>query len=131
PSTPQKRAREIMGRNYFGIEEATCCFGAKPSKTQLSALSEVPCPETMLELCRNTHILVAVFPFDILEIRNRIVGEYLGYGLQEEAFTKNRGKTAWVLVKKEAVEESTSKSWGEQQALLSADDMTPTAQVMV
>jgi hypothetical protein len=31
PSTSQKRAREIMGRNFFGVEEAIKHFGVNPS----------------------------------------------------------------------------------------------------
>src|SRR3989338_7146181 len=41
-STSQKKAREIMGKNMFGIEDAIEHFGVNPSKQQLAYLAEVP-----------------------------------------------------------------------------------------
>lgn len=41
PTTSQKRAREIMGRNYFGVEEAIRHFGVNPSRQQIAGLSEI------------------------------------------------------------------------------------------
>jgi hypothetical protein len=50
PTTSQKRAREIMGRNTFGIEEAIRHFGVNPTRQQIAALSEIPCSEETLEV---------------------------------------------------------------------------------
>jgi len=61
PSTSQKLAREIMGTNFFGIEEAIKHFGVNPSKQQLAALAEVPFSEEVLRSAKDTHVLVAVF----------------------------------------------------------------------
>ena len=52
-TTSQKRAREIMGRNYFGIEEAIRHFRVNPSRQQLAALAEVPFTEATLEELRH------------------------------------------------------------------------------
>lgn len=68
PTTSQKRAREIMGRNFFGVEEAIKHFGVNPSRSQLAALAEIPWSEEVLAACRDTHVLVAVLPLSILEI---------------------------------------------------------------
>lgn len=73
PTTSQKRAREIMGRNYFGVEEAIQYFGVNPTKQQTAVRSEVPCAEATLEQCKETHVLVAVFPLSIIEIRGNVV----------------------------------------------------------
>ncbi len=42
PTTSQKCAREIMGKNFFGIDEAIKHFGINPTPQQLAALSEIP-----------------------------------------------------------------------------------------
>ena len=72
PTTSQKRAREIMGKNFFGVEEAIKHFGVNPTRQQLAALSEIPFSEAVLEQSKDTHILVAVFPLSILEIRGKV-----------------------------------------------------------
>lgn len=40
PTTSQKRAREIMGDNMFGVEQAIAHFGVNPSRQQIAALAE-------------------------------------------------------------------------------------------
>lgn len=134
PSVSQSRAREIMGANFFGIQEAITHFGVNPSKRQLAYLAEVPFTEEVLRSVKDTHILVAVFPIPILEIRGK-VDRQLFFSHEDawynkEAFAKERGQIEWRLVRKTPVPDSTSKTWGEQQALLGEADETPTAQVM-
>src|SRR3989344_72891 len=119
PSTSQKKAREIMGKNMFGIEDAIKHFGVNPSKAQLAAL-----------------VLVAVFPMSILDVRAKVKGElwqafYDRSWYYKEAFAKDRGEIGWQLIRKTPVENSTNKTWNDQQALLGKDDETPKAQVMV
>ena len=136
PSTSQQKAREIMGKNMFGIEDAIKHFGVNPSKAQLAALGEVPFSEETLEACKATHVLVAVFPMSILDIRAKVKGElwqafYDQSWYNKEAFAKDRGEIGWHLIRKTPVENSTNKTWNDQQALLGKDDETPKAQVMV
>jgi hypothetical protein len=136
PSTSQKKAREIMGTNMFGIEDAIKHFGVNPSKAQLAALGEVPFSEETLEACKATHVLVAVFPMSILDIRAKVKGElwqafYDQSWYNKEAFAKDRGEIGWHLIRKTPVENSTNKTWNDQQVLLGKDDETPKAQVMV
>ena len=135
PSTSQKRAREIMGKNFFGVEEAIKHFGANPSKQQIAYLAEVPFSESLLEACKNTHVLVAVFPLSILDIRSK-VDRKLFYSHEDtwynkQAFAKEKGEIGWQLVRKTPVENSTNKTRNEQQALLGKNDETPKAQVVV
>ena len=134
PTTMQKLAREIMGKNYFGIEEGAQYFGVKPTRTQLSALTEVPLTEAELRECKDTHVLVAVFPLSVLEIRGK-VERSLFYNREDawynkQAFAKDKGEAHWQLVRKTPVENSTNKTWQDQQALLAKNEETPTAQVM-
>ncbi len=134
-TTSQKRAREIMGRNMFGIEEAIGHFGVNPSRQQLAVLADVPFTEATLEACKDTHVLVAVFPLSVLDVRGKAERK-LFYSHEDawynkQAFAKDRGETRWMLVRKTPVDNSMSKTWDEQQALLGKDNETPTVQVMV
>jgi len=49
PTTSQKRAREIMGKNMFGVEEAIQRFGVNPTRQQTLVLSEIPFSEEVLQ----------------------------------------------------------------------------------
>ncbi|MDR3571592.1 MAG: hypothetical protein P4L81_05380 [Candidatus Pacebacteria bacterium] len=134
PSTSQKRAREIMGGNMFGVEEAIKHFAVNPSKQQLAYLAEIPFAESVLETCKDTHVLVAVFPMSILGIRGACKDQRLFYDqdwYNKQAFAKERGEVGWHLVRKTPVEDSTSKTWDEQQQLLGKDDETPNARVVI
>ena len=136
-SASQTRAREIMGKNFFGIEEAIKHFGVNPSRRQIAALGEVPFSEDVLTACKDTHVLVAVFPISIVDIRNivkKLPDQTLFYNqdwYDDEAFANDKGETGWQLVRKAPIANSTGKTWNEQQALLSQDEETPKAQVMV
>jgi hypothetical protein len=128
----QKHAREIMGKNFFGIEKAIKHFGINPSRRQLAALSEIPFSEAVLEQSKDTHVLMAVFLLSILEIRGRDSKPFYKQDwYDKESFAKERGEVIWQLVRKTPVDNSTSKNWQEQQVLLGKDDEVPTAQVMV
>jgi len=49
----------------------------------------------------------------------------------KQAFAKDKGEVGWQLVRKAPIVDSTNKTWNEQQALLSKDEETPKAQVVV
>jgi hypothetical protein len=135
PSTSHKQAHAVMGKNFFGVEEAIKHFGVNPSKQQLAYLAEVPFTEEVLKSCKDTHVLVAVFPMSILDIRGKVKHE-LFYSHDDawyakQAFAKDKGEVGWQLVCKVPIADSTNKTWNEQQALLSQDEETPKAQVVV
>lgn len=135
PTTSQKRGREIMGCNFFGIEEAIKYFGVNPTRQQLAVLSEIPFSEAVLEQLKDTYVLIAVFPLSILEIRGK-VKRSLFYNHEDawynkQSFAKERGKASWQLIRKTVAPNSFSKNWSEQQALLSKNDEIPSARVMV
>ena len=50
-----------MEKNFFCIEEAIRHFGVNPTRQQRAALLEVPFSDAVLEQCKDTHVLVAVF----------------------------------------------------------------------
>jgi len=127
----QQGAHAIMGTNFFGVEEAVWHFGVKPTMVQLATLAEVPFTKETLEQCKDTHILVAVFPLSILDIRekNKTIFKNQSW-YNNEAFAADKGKIGWHLVKKTPVPGSISKTWDQQQSLLGQDDEIPTAQVL-
>lgn len=135
PSTSQTRAHEIMGSNMFGVEEAIKHFGVNPSKQQLAYLADVPFTEAVLEACKTTHVLVAVFPMSLLDIRGACKGTaglfYDQDWYNKQAFAKERGEVGWYLVRKTPIDDSLSKTWDEQQALLTQDEEPPTIRVLV
>ena len=65
----QQRAREIMGKNFLGIEEVSEHYGIVFGNEQLARMSRIPFLGATLEACKDTHMLVAGFPMTILEIR--------------------------------------------------------------
>jgi hypothetical protein len=138
-ATSQNCAREIMARNMFGIEEAIRYFGVNPSKRQIAVLADVPFTEATLELCKETHILIAVFPLSINDVRSKSTTSKLSYETSKlpydswynkDFFTCNRGDASWQLVRKAPVENSASKTLDEQRALLAKNEEAPTARVM-
>ncbi len=133
-STSQKRSREIMGKNFFGVEEAIAHFGVNPSKQQSAYLAEIPFAETVLEACKNTHVLVAVFPMSLLDIRGACKDQGLFFRqnwYNKEAFAKKKGEVGWQLIRKTSIDDSTSKIWDEQNKLLGKDDEVPTVRAVV
>lgn len=147
--TSQERAHEIMGRNFFGVEEAIKHFGVNPSKGEIATLADVPFSEKTLAECKCTHVLVAVFPLSILDIRrnrtavdrelfvcrrfgtNHQDSTHEDTWLNKQAFAKDRGEVGWHLVRKTPVPDSTGKTWDEQQKLLSKDEETPNVRLVI
>jgi len=89
----------------------------------------------VLEQSKDTHVLVAVFPLSILDLRGKVEHSlfcsHKDAWYNKQAFAKERGEVTWQLVRKTEVANSTSKNWQEQQTLLGKDDEVPSAQVMV
>ncbi len=132
-TTSQKRAREIMGKNFFGIEEAIQHFGVNPTRQQTLVLSEIPFSEAVLQETKETYILVAIFPLSILEIHGKMDSKlfYDQSWYNKESFSKKHSEASWQLIRKTPVDNSFGKNWEEQQALLGEDDKVPTAQAMI
>jgi len=138
--TSKDDARRIMGENFFGVGEAIKRFDIGPTRQQLAVLEKVPFSESVLRKSKNTHILVAVFPLSILDIRDivirlsdRAVSNFFASQAwyENQIFAIDRGDIGWQLVRKEPVAHSFTKSWNDQQDLHSADEETPMARIMV
>ena len=141
-TTSQARAKEIMGNNFLGLEEGMKLFGVQLTRRQLAYMSEVPFSEATLTACKDTHILVAVMPLSIVQIRSYTAAMKLLKGQKSyfykqdwynrQAFANEVGQLEWRLVRRTPVDDSTVKTWQQQQGLLDHKiEETPKAQVMV
>ncbi len=127
-------ACKIMGRNFFGIEAAAKHFGVNPTTRQFAALAQIPFSEKTLNACKDSHVLVAVFPLSIANIYGTVQKLDLfhqEYNYEEAVFFQNKGEIGWQLVRKRPVNGSASKTWSEQQTLLSNDEEIPTARILI
>lgn len=128
-SMKQEEARKIMGRNYFGIEEAIKFLRVNPSKEQIDLLSNVPFSEKKLKECKETHLLVAVFPLSFKEIFQR-PGTRIMYNNSEPVLENldhwySKPLFGWYLVSKNGVDGSEYKDWDQQQLILGKDECVP------
>jgi hypothetical protein len=131
------RARELMGKNFFGVEEAMAVWraGSTPSAQELASLVKTPFSEEELARSKDTHILVADMGLSIVEMKaivkdkGRLFFDQDWYHTQE--FAKETAKITWHLVRKTPIPNSISKSWAEQQALISPAEEMPNARLMV
>jgi len=137
-SVSQEQACLIMGKNYLSVDRVVELFGIKPTKKQLALLEVVPFAEATLRACKDTHILAPVFPLsisDIIEYTNEVQFQYYCFSNDwchyKGNFTKDKGKIGWYLLRKEPINGSMNKTWCGQNELLSGDEESPTAQVMV
>lgn len=141
PSTSQKRACEIMGKNFLGIEETQKHFDFIFSNRQLAYMDEVPFSEEVLCECKKTHILVAYAPMSIAAICAKTASVKLPakqhmfhkHDWDDDDDEKRNSVCAleWYLVRKTPVPRSAGKTWETQQKLLGLNDETPEAGVMV
>lgn len=118
-------AREIMGKNFFGVEEGMRYFGVNPLERKffldhLAVLAEIPFTEFELGRCKDTHILAAVFPSSILDLRGWVErGLFLDH---EDAwysalvFAKKREGSKWCLFPKTALSEVEESEWSPRAA---------------
>jgi len=134
-ATSEKRAREIMGKNYFGIEEAAKYFGVQPTSAERSALANIPFSRKTLESCRDTYILVAVFPLSVNDVHYKaptvIFFDASSLWAADRFATYKGDGVSWQLIRKTPVPNSFGKTYQEQQALLSKNEEVPTARVLV
>ncbi|HEB01469.1 MAG TPA: hypothetical protein ENI16_00540 [Candidatus Portnoybacteria bacterium] len=137
PTTPQRIARHIMGReNFLGVEHAIECFGGvNLTKKQLLKLAEVPYSEATLEQYKDSHVLVAVPPISILDME-KSEGKYpfawrTDDWYKNQPFAKKRGQVGWHLIRKGLVSDSVGKPWSQQKKLLGENEEIPEARVIL
>jgi hypothetical protein len=138
----QATAREIMDKNFFGIEEVQKHFGLTLSKRQIAYMTEVPFSEKTLHECKDTHILVAYIPVSIVSVRAKTAGVKLPKNhrmfYKEDWYDKDEvgnsvSALEWHLIRKTSVPDSKPMTWTQQREMVDATniDRIPEADVMV
>jgi len=135
-STPsQVRAREIMGKNFLGIEEVVKHYKIVPTAEQLSALAEIPFSKEMIEEHKHGYLLVAGFPITILGIHTNVPsdkhkkifysdgGVVSWYSIQE--FAKEKVPIGWYFIRKTAIKTSFCKKFRNQNESLGLNEEIP------
>jgi hypothetical protein len=127
-------AREILGLDFLSPEEVATARGLTYSDEQIAEFKRtLPNKETLEWLRRNNYMLVAGSPremslLDVRELERSYFYSKEGgwYVDQTEAFARNEKVACrWYSIRKGVVPSSTSKTWGEQQNLLSDLETAP------
>jgi len=134
--TALKRAKDIMGKNFIGLEEAEKHLGVKFSKKDAEKLAEIPWSEETLEELKHTHILIPGHSLSILEIREKVPqGTFWAYKdawYNNQPFaTKEKVELRWHLIRKDIQPNSSGKTYQDQLNLLSKQEENPRAVEMV
>jgi len=132
PSTDQKRAREIMGNSFLGVEDAIKHFDIPFTDDEVSALRDIPFPEFVLKECKDTHILFPGYPLTILDIRGKVPRELFyshddAWYNGEKFAKKEKVQLRWYLIRRDIIKNSTSKTYQDQVALLPDTEESPRA----
>lgn len=135
-TTSQRRAKEIIGRNMLDMGDVMQHFRVVFSDEQKIKLSNIPWSESVLQECKDTHILFPGFPLTLLDIRGRMPrGHFYFYEdawYNTEDFVKEeKVGCRWYLIRKEAVSDSFNKTFQEQEKLISSQEEVPYAREAV
>ncbi len=120
--SPQERAREIMGSNYFGVEENERHFGIVLSDADAEKFESVYFSEEALVKMKDTHILVLVLPGpSIVDIGAMLPAGGVAYcnaWVASQPFAADAGGNGrWVLMKKSLLANSLNLLESEQVKL--------------
>ena len=134
-SCSPSEAAAIMGDNFHGLEVTERHFSLSFNAKQKKILATVPFSPAVLQACSETHVLVACASLSLMDVWEKqrelcYAKSDPWYGQPSEQFGSRKVKVAWQLVRKDLVPGSTSKTWDEQQALLSGDELVPSASVL-
>lgn len=135
-------AAKIMGKNFFGQEDACELFGVPLHHVRFGPTHfGIPWSERTLDACKDTHLLAAACPLSMVDMhwieqirtgntpspaRFCLPGTY-----GREAFATQMGGFSWQLIRKNPVARSGDRGLSEQQELLLANEETPSARVLV
>ncbi len=141
PITSRECAREIMGQNFFGIEDWITLYGANLSQKQLRQVAEFPWGEDVLAstcpLCSKTvkdcHFAFLGLdrlngkPLTILKLEELHRGDPNSWYSREKFATRTTMSLRWYLLHKSIVPDSKFKTFGEQKAMLPPEYEVPSA----
>jgi len=130
-------ARLILGDDYITPEEVANTYGVSYTDEQLEHfIYTLPDTQTILWLRANGYILIAGPPTELNLLEVRELDNKLFYSKTEGWYAKDKEKFAkddkisdgeWLALRKEAVPNSFSKKWNEQQELITKVERVPNA----
>ena len=124
--------RTILGQDFISPMDIAKARGIAYTREQLSEFWDTLPPREVLEWCHeHNYVLLAGPPrsMSLLEIRELRPGYFyskLGGWCAGQKFALDERQTPrWIMLRKELVPGSTSKTWDEQQVLLSGVEVIP------
>ena len=126
-SMSPEQARDIMGSACHGTDALERQLGTRLLANEAAQLATVPFSREVLIESRQTHVLVASARMSIMGLRVKAPDAFYftRTWYADEEFARRELKPRWRLIRKDPVPRSTSKTWAKQQAVLSADEITP------
>jgi hypothetical protein len=134
PSESHERARKIMGKNFFGVDDAIKYFGVNPTLKDLRAFEHLPWNEDFLTKKKNSYVLTAQFPIPLLAIHELHTDEFTfsvvnNRNWGDEDFAHESGEIGWQLIRKNPI--ANHLTWEEQLKLVGEMEGVPKAAEMV
>jgi len=130
-------ARLILGYSYITPEEVAIAYGISYTDEQLDYFADtMPDMQTILWLRTNEYMLIAGPPAELNLLQFRELDSQLfcsktegWYAESKEEFAKDDVVNAgqWLAIRKKAVPNSFSKTWKEQQSLITEVEYVPNA----
>ncbi|MFH0814503.1 MAG: hypothetical protein V1902_00195 [Candidatus Falkowbacteria bacterium] len=130
-------ASEILGKDFINAAEIEAAFRMKYEAEQLAMLEDsMPSEEVLRWMAANEYMLVAKPPTEMSLLDVRAEKRELFYSKtddgwyckQEQTFARDDKTSAgWLALRKTIVPNSQSKTWEEQQKLLTKDERVPNA----
>lgn len=116
----------------YTVEDVESCFGVTFTPEERASLDAIPFSESVLRASAGTHMLFPSCSLSLLSIRDRHSALFYSrtegwYAKEQEAFSRAPLAVRWNLLRMDAVPESFSMAFAEQQQLLGSDEEVPSA----
>jgi hypothetical protein len=133
PKTPvtEHEASLIMGRNFFGVDQGIDHLHSIPDERNIGLLAKIPFSRELLQSCSKTHMLVAVPPVSIMDMKDMIGSPVLNFEFCTESdsapFLLDKDSASWQLILKWCIPWSLGTTHNEQLRLAGAVEKIPVA----
>lgn len=129
-TTSLAEAKAIMGNNFHNPEGWAKACGFRLSKAHKEIFAGVPFSAELPNLVKDTHILVPILKLSVMQLHAK--HNALFYSKEDpwysaEEFATEQADVGWMLLRREILPGSTSKTYIEQQAMLPEGEYLPSA----
>ena len=133
--TTAERARALLGRSFIDADAIARCFGYRWSAADRDDLRQVALGESVLDACRETHILFPQPPLSLVDLRGGPAASLLGGGrrawYEAMLFAREKSEPRWCLLRRGIVPGSAYRTYAEQQALLQDEEVPRACEVVL